>query len=387
MRMQLSHLARNMGGSAIRAMYNEALKMSDTVSFTVGEPDFVTPQVVIDEACNAWQRGLTHYTPNAGIPELRQAIADYHKDDLKPDYQSEILVSCGAMESLQLALLTLVNPGDEVVLITPAWANYFGHIAMSGAVLKEVRVSEETEFVPTVDQFREVITSKTKLVMINSPSNPTGAVIDAETSKELAKFFVEKDLFVISDEIYSRLVYDGLKYTSITSFPGMRERTIYVSGFSKMFAMTGWRLGYTIANPDVIRAMTKLHENSASCLPAPTQLAGAKALKSCQDDVERMRAIYEKRRNLIFDLVNDMPGVKVKKPKGAFYLFVNIKEIGMKSTDFCMDLLHKTGVVTVPGNGFGEAGEGYIRLSYATSEENIVEGMRRMKQYLIDRLG
>jgi len=385
--MKLSNLARNMGGSAIRAMYNEALKMTDTVSFTVGEPDFITPQVVIDEACDAWQRGLTHYTPNAGIPELRQAIAEYHKDDLKPDFQSEILVTCGAMESLQLALLTLADPADEVILITPAWANYFGHIAMCGAKLKEVRVTEETDFVPTVEQVRQAITPKTKLIMINSPSNPTGAVIDAETLKGLAELVVEHDLFAISDEIYSRLVYDRLKYTSITSFPGMRERTVYISGFSKMFAMTGWRLGYTIANPDIIRAMTKLHENSASCLPAPTQLAGARALRDCQDDVDRMRDIYEKRRNLIFDLVSDMPGVKVKKPKGAFYLFVSIKELGIKSADFCMDLLRKTGVVTVPGTGFGDAGEGYIRITYATSDENIIEGMRRMKQYLVEKLG
>ena len=384
--MKLSNLARNMGASAIRAMYNEALNMTDTISFTVGEPDFVTPRVIIDEAVEAWQRGLTHYTPNAGIPELRNAIAEYHKDDLNPNYQNEILVSCGAMESLQLALLTLVDPGDEVILVTPAWANYFGHIAMSGAVMKEVRVTEETEFIPTVDQMRQAITPKTKLVMINSPCNPTGAVIDAETLKGLAELFVEHDLFVISDEIYNRLVYDGLKYTSITSFPGMRERTVYISGFSKMFAMTGWRLGYSIARPDIIQAMTKLHENSASCLPEPTQLAGARALKSCQSDVDKMRDIYEKRRNLIFDLVNDMPGVKVKKPKGAFYLFVNIKDTGMKSSEFCMDLLRKTGVVTVPGTGFGDAGEGYIRLTYATSDENIIEGMGRMKQYLVKRM-
>lgn len=385
--MQLSQLARTMGGSAIRAMYNEALKMTNTVSFTLGEPDFVTPQVVIDEACDAWQKGLTHYTPNAGIPELRRAIADYHKDDLKPDFQSEILVSCGAVESLQLALLALVDPGDEVIMITPAYANYFGLVAMCGAVLKEVCVNEETEFVPTVDQMREAITPTTKLVIINSPSNPTGAVIDAETAKGLAKLFVEKDLFVISDEIYSRLVYDDLKFTSIVSFPGMRERTVYVSGFSKMFAMTGWRLGYSIANHEIIRAMTKLHENSASCLPAPTQLAGAKALRDCQGEVDRMRDIYERRRNLIFDLVSDMPGLKVSRPKGAFYLFVSIKDTGMKSQEFCMDLLQKTGVVTVPGTGFGKAGEGYIRLSYATSEDNIKEGMRRMRKYLVDRMG
>ncbi len=385
--MQLSSIARNTRASAIRAMYNEARKLTDTVSFTVGEPDFTTPQPIIDEACAAYQRGLTHYTPNKGIPKLLNAIAQYHKDDLKPKPDEEILCTCGAMEALQIALLTLVDPGDEVIVVTPAWSNYFGHIAMCGGVIREVCAKEENDFMPTVEDFQAAINEKTKLVLLNSPSNPTGALIDAETLEKLAALFVKHDLFVISDEIYSKLVHDGAKAHSITSFDGMRERTVYVSGFSKMFAMTGWRLGYAIARPDIIAAMTKLHENSSSCLPEPTQLAAAKGLECCLEDVESMRKSYERRRNLICGLLNDIPGISVRVPKGAFYAFANIRSTGMSSVDFCMDLLKKTGVVTVPGTGFGAAGEGYIRLSYATSDENIMEGMKRLKKYMMNRSG
>ncbi|WRS26174.1 pyridoxal phosphate-dependent aminotransferase [Oscillospiraceae bacterium MB08-C2-2] len=382
---QLSDIARNTRASLIRVMFNEALKIQDKISFTVGEPDFITPQPIIDEACAALQKGLTHYTPNKGVPELISAIADYHKNDLRPDPQTEIMCTCGAMEALQLAVLTLIDPGDEVLLVTPTWANYFGHVAMSGGIVKEVCAREENDFIPTVEDFKKAITPKTKLVILNSPTNPTGAVIDAQTLRELAALFVEHDLFVISDEIYSKLVYDGITCTSITSFPNMRERTVYISGFSKMFAMTGWRLGYAIARPDIIAAMTKLHENSASCLPAPTQLAAAKGLAYCLEDVEIMRQSYERRRNLICGLLNDIDGISIRVPKGAFYAFVNIKNTGMPSMDFCMDLLRKTGVVIVPGTAFGDAGEGYVRITYATSDQNITEGMARLKKYMEDR--
>ncbi len=380
--MQLSYIARNTRASVIRAMFNEALKIEDRVSFTVGEPDFTTPKPIIDEAVDAWRRGLTHYTPNRGIPELCDAISTFHADNLKPDPNEQVLCTCGAMEALQLALITLVDPGDEVVLVTPAWSNYFGHIAMVGGVCKEIWAKEENEFVPMLDDFKQVITEKTKLIILNSPSNPTGAVFDEDTLRGVAELAVEHDLFVISDEIYSKIIYDGRRCPSITEFPGMAERTVYISGFSKMFAMTGWRLGYAISTPEIISAMTKLHENSASCLPEPTQLAAVRALESCWDDVEMMRQSYERRRDLICKLLNDIEGISVRVPKGAFYAFVNIKSAGMNSVDFCMDLLKKTGVVTVPGTGFGDAGEGYMRLTYATSDENIIEGMKRLKQYM-----
>lgn len=382
---QLSDIAINTRESVIRVMFNEALKIEDKISFTVGEPDYITPQPIIDEACAALKKGLTHYTPNKGIPELLNAIADFHKNDLKPEPKTEIMCSCGAMEALQLAVLALINPGDEVLLVMPTWANYFGHVDMAGGIIKEVYAREENDFVPTVEDFKNAITPKTKLVILNSPTNPTGAVIDAKTLRELAALFVEHNLFVISDEIYSRLVYDGITCTSIASYPGMRERTVYISGFSKMLAMTGWRIGYAIARPEIIAAMTKLHENSASCLPAPAQLAAAKGLKCCLEDVETMRQSYERRRNLICGLINEIDGISVRVPKGAFYAFVNIKSLGVKSMDFCMDLLKKTGVVIVPGTAFGDAGEGYVRITYATSDENIREGMARLKKYIENR--
>ncbi len=383
--MQLSKIAQNLGGSVIREMFNEALKMTDTISFTVGEPDFITPQAIIDEACVRWQQGLTHYTPNAGVIELRKAIADYHKNDLKPDPETQIMVSCGATEAVQMALFTLADPGDEVIIPTPAWPNYFGQVGMCGAKLVEVPTSEENGFMPDPDDIKAAITDKTKVIILNSPSNPTGAVIDKSRMDALVDLLRDRDIFVIADEVYSRLVYTDEPYTSITSYDGMEDKVVYINGFSKMFAMTGWRLGYAIARPDIIRNMTKLHENGASCLPAPSQLAAAAGLYSCIDKIEEMRLSYLRRRDLICGLINETPGLSIRKPGGAFYAFTNAKELcratGMNSKDLCMDILRKTGVVTVPGSGFGAGGEGFIRITYATSDENIKRGLARIQEY------
>ncbi|MEL7603154.1 MAG: pyridoxal phosphate-dependent aminotransferase [Bacillota bacterium] len=380
--MNLSNLAMTLGGSAIREMFNEALKMKDTISFTVGEPDFVTPQPIIDAACDAWQKGLTHYTPNRGIQELREAIAQYHGNDLRPDPDQNIMISCGATEAIQLAMFTLVNPGEEVILVTPAWPNYFGQVGMCGAVAKVVPAYEENGFIPDPDDIRRAITDKTKLILLNSPSNPTGAVIDRGTYRRIAEILMEKRIYILADEIYSRLVYAEEPYTSICEFPELLDRVVYVSGFSKMFAMTGWRLGYAISTGPIIANMTKLHENGASCLPAPSQLAAAAGLTKCDSDIERMREIYRRRRDMIVKEINAADGMSCITPQGAFYAFANIKNTGKKSRDFCMDLLHNTGVVTVPGSGFGDAGEGYVRFTYATSEENIREGLKRVQDYL-----
>ena len=383
--LQMSKLAQNLGGSAIREMFNLAATMNDTISFTVGEPDFVTPQPIIEEACRRWESGMTHYTPNKGVPELCRAIADFHANDLKPNPDNQIMVSCGATEAIQMALFTLVDPGDEVILVTPAWPNYFGQIAMAGAKMVCVPAREENGFVADPDDIRKAITDKTKVIILNSPSNPTGAVVDYDTCKALADILREQDIYIIADEIYSKLVYDE-PYTSITSFEGIQEKTVYISGFSKMFAMTGWRLGYAIAQPDIIKNMTKLHENGASCLPAPSQYAAAYGMKYCIAEIENMRQSYWKRRDLICSLINDIPGMSVRPPKGAFYAFANVSQLtqanGMTSKEFCMDLLKKTGVVIVPGSGFGDSGEGFVRITYATSEENIQRGLARIKGYV-----
>ena len=380
--MKQAKLVDGLSGSIIREMFNEALKMKDTIKFTVGEPDFITPKPVIDVACDAWQLGLTHYTPNSGIVELRQAISEFYKDEVAVDPETQVFVSCGATEALQMALFTLVDPGDEVLVVVPAWPNYFGQIRMCGAAVRFVPAYEKNNFVPDPDDIKKAITSKTKAIILNSPSNPTGAVIGQDTYKEIINIIAKHDIYIISDEVYNRLTYDGESCTSIHEFPEMRDRVVYVNSFSKMFAMTGWRLGYTISTPEITQNMVKLHENGASCLPAPSQLAAAAALRKHGDEIERMRNMYQIRRDLICSKINEMDGMSCVVPKGAFYAFVNIKELGMLSTAFCMELLRKTGVVTVPGSGFGDVGEGYVRFTYATSEENISEGLARVKSFV-----
>ena len=386
--MELSKLASGLQGSAIREMFSRAMGREDTISFTVGEPDFVTPAPIREEACRRWQEGLTHYTPNRGIPELLERIALYHREGLRPDPDRNILVSCGATEALQLALFTLVDPGDEVVVITPTWPNYLGQIAMTGAWAVCVRAREENGFLPDPDEVRRAIGPRTRAILLNSPANPTGAVADREVCERLAALAREYDLYVISDEVYSRLVYDE-DYISITSFEGMRERSVYVDSFSKSYAMTGWRLGYAIAPGKIVDSMTKLHENGASCLPAPTQFAAAYALEHGEEWVEAMRKSYRVRRELVFNEINRIPGLSLRMPKGAFYAFVKVKALldaqGMSSREFCLDLLDETGVVLVPGEGFGPGGEDYIRLTYAASEETLREGIGRLREYALRR--
>ena len=297
-----------------------------------------------------------------------------------------MLITCGATEAIQLALFALVNPGEEVILVTPAWPNYFGQISMCGAVLKAVIAKEENDFVPTVEDIEAAITEKTKLIILTSPSNPTGAVIDYETNKRLAELICKHNLYVISDEIYSRFVYTEEPYTSITSFEGIRERAVYVSGVSKMLAMPGWRIGYAISTPEIIAGMKKMHENGVSCLPEPLQRSAAYALKNCQADIEYMRKEYLERRDLICEMINAVPGMSVKVPKGAFYAMVNVKELmrrtGLDTEPLAMEILKNTHVITVPASGFGPGGDGYLRMSYATSKEGIQEGLSRIHKYV-----
>ncbi len=387
MGLELSQLAKGLGGSAIREMFNEAQNMTNTISFTVGEPDFITPQPIIEEVCRRFEEGLTHYTPNSGVAELRKAIAKYHRDrgELDPNPDKNIMVSCGATEAIQMALFTLADPGDEVILPTPAWPNYFGQIGMCGARLVEVPTREENGFAPDPQDLLAAITDRTKVIILNSPCNPTGAVIEKARYDAIIDVLKDREIFIIADEVYSRLVYAD-EYTSITGYKDILDRVVYINGFSKMFAMTGWRLGYAIAREDIITNMTKLHENGASCLPAPTQLAAAYGLVTCLPKIEEMRLSYLRRRNLICSLINKIPGFSVKTPNGAFYAFANVKPVlaatGMNSKELCMDILKNTGCVTVPGSGFGECGEGFIRITYATSDEKIIEGMKRIKEYI-----
>ena len=386
----LSKIAAGVSPSATLAVSALAKKMKaegkDVIGFGAGEPDFATPDRISYAGVRAICDGKTRYTPAAGMIELRQAICDRVKADYGLEYEpTQAVVASGAKHMVYIALAALVDPGDEVIVCTPVWPNYFGQIAMAGAICKPVPLYEENNFMPDPDDIKKAITPKTKLLMLNFPSNPTGAVLDYDSSKALADIVLNNNIFVLTDEIYSRIVFDETN-TSITSFPGIMDRCVYVSGFSKMFAMTGWRLGYAISTPEIISQMAKLHENSASNLPEPSQMAAAYGLRHCDSAIGRMRDSYHERRDLICSLLNEIPGVSIRVPKGAFYAFANVKELqkqlGMTTRELCFDLVEKIGVVIVPGTGFGEGGEGFVRISYATSEENIREGLKRIAEFV-----
>ena len=380
--MELSNFAKNAKFSAIRKMFNESQKLDDIVSFAFGEPDFDTPKAIVDEACRQWQNHKTHYTANKGIPALRNAVAAYHKNDLAPDPEKNICISNGGSDGIRIALAAILNPGDEVIVVTPCWSNYFSQVAMFGGKVVEVPTQEENGFRPTSKAIEAAITKKTKCIMLNYPCNPTGAIMDEACARGVAKIVDEHDIYLVSDEVYSNFVYDGQQHVSVISYIKDKEKAIYLNSFSKMFAMTGWRLAYVIANPAIIAAMNNITECGPSCFPEPTQLAGVKALECCLDEIAVMKESYDRRRKLVCKLLSSVPHISCRVPQGAFYVFINIKETGMDDEAFCFDLMRKTGVVLVPGSGFGEAGRGFVRLSYATSDENIRKGISRLKKYM-----
>jgi len=382
--VQVSKIAREIKGSTIRKMFNMASSMTDTVSFALGEPDFTTSKNIIDAACKALQEGITHYTPNAGILPLRQAIAKKlkNKNNVEIDPETEVMITAGGMEALMLVMMVALDPGDEIILTDPFWTNHPSQVLMTGAIPRFVKVYEEDGFAYNPDNVRKAINSKTKAILINSPANPTGGVAGREVLEEIAKMAIEHDLIVITDEVYQHLIYDGAEFVSIASLPGMKERTVIIDSFSKAYAMTGWRIGYAAGCREILQNMIKLHENVVSCITTSSQYGAIEALEGPQDYLGYMLEKYAARRNLIVEGINSIEKLSCIKPKGAFYAFPNITGTGMSSEEFAVELLKKTGVVVVPGSGFGEAGEGFIRISYATSEENIKEGLRRIKAFV-----
>lgn len=372
--------------SVIREMFAMQTGLDNVVSFALGEPDFTAPKHVIDATVASFQRGETHYTPNAGIPALREAVAkSYQARGL--DYQAnEILIGAGAISVLCLACTAVLDIGDEVLLPDPGWANYKGLMMQVGAVPVPVKVYEKNGFMYDIDDLRAAITPRTKLILINSPSNPTGGVASAENLRQIADLAKEKNLYILTDEIYHELLWDDEPYTSIASFPGMKERTIVVDGFSKTYAMTGFRLGYAAAPEEIIVTMTKLLENVLSSVNEGVQWGGVAALEGSHQCVEEMKTQYRRRRKLVVSGLNAIPGVSCMSPKGAFYAFANIQGTGLTSRDFAIRLLQEKQVVVVPGTGFGEGGEGFVRLSYATGEDNIREGVRRIGEFAANLL-
>ena len=378
----ISNKSQKTPHSVIREMFALQTGLDNVISFALGEPDFTAPQHVIDATVASLQRGETHYTPNAGIPALRQAVSDLYKRrglEYKP---SEILIGAGAISMLNLACTAMLDIGDEVLVPDPGWANYVGLMMQVGAVPVPVRLKEENGFMYDVADLRAALTPKTKVILLNSPSNPTGGVASAENLRQLADFAKENDLYILTDEIYRELLWDDEPYTSIASFPGMKERTVIVDGFSKTYAMTGMRLAWAAAPEEVIVVMTKLLENVLSSVTEGVQWGGVAALNGSQECVEEMKRQYRRRREIIVGGLNDMKGVSCLMPKGAFYAFPNISQLGIPSREFAMRLLKEKHVVVVPGTGFGEGGEGFVRLAYATSEDNIREGLRRMKEFV-----
>lgn len=350
----------------------------EVVHLEIGEPDFDTPKHIIEAACKALHSGYTHYTPSAGIPELRKAIAEeMSRTRGIPVEADNVVVTPGGKPIMFYVILALAEPGDEVIYPNPGFPIYESMINFTGAKPVPIPLREEYNFAFDIDEFKKLVTKKTKLIIINSPHNPTGGILEKETLHEIARIAMERDIPVLSDEIYDRILYDG-EFHSIASIPGMQERTIILNGFSKTYAMTGWRLGYGVMPKDLAVHITRLMTNSNSCTNAATQMAGIAALKGPQDDVDRMVAAFRERRDVIVKGLNEIPGVSCVLPKGAFYAFPNIKGTGMQSKPLADYLLNEAGVACLSGTSFGAYGEGYLRLSYANSVENIKKALERM---------
>ena len=355
------------------------------IHLEIGEPDFDTPANIVEAGCRALREGQTHYGPAQGLPELRAAIAEeVSRTRGIPVDPAEVLVCPGAKPVMFYLLLAMAEEGVEVIYPNPGFPIYESMIAFSGARPVPVPLVEERGFAFTGDTIRSLVTERTRLIILNSPSNPTGGLLGRDVLEEIAQVARENDLWVLSDEIYSRVLYEG-RHESIASLPGMKERTVILDGFSKIFSMTGWRLGYAVGPTDIIEHMTRLQVNSASCTATFTQIAGIEALRGPQEDPARMVETFRERRDAVVAGLNDLPGVSCRTPLGAFYVFPNIRGTGLTSQELADGLLNEAGVAVLPGTSFGAHGEGYLRLSYANSIENIREALERIGRYLRSR--
>ena len=354
----------------------------EVIHLEIGEPDFDTPSNIVEAGRQALSDGWTHYGPAQGLPELRQVVADeITKTRGRETSPDEVLICPGAKPVMFYLLLALAERGDEVLYPNPGFPIYESMIDFSGATAVPVPLLEEKGFAFTAETIRELVTDQTKLIILNSPSNPTGGILDEALIAEIAKIAVEKDLWVLSDEIYSRVIYDG-EMVSISTYPGMKERTIILDGWSKTYAMTGWRLGFAVGPTEIIQHMTKLQVNSVSCTAGFSQRAAMEALSGPQDGPDEMLKVFETRRDAIVKGLNDLPGVSCIVPKGAFYAFPNIKDTGISSQEFADRLLQEADVAVLSGTSFGRYGEGYLRLSYANSLENIEKALDKMRSFL-----
>ncbi len=387
MRSMICDRARKIPYSGIRRIFERASTITNAIHLEAGEPDMLTPAYIREAAKTAMDAGATHYTSSAGTIELRKAIANKLKRENNLDYDSssEIIVAAGANTALSLAFLTLVDSGSEVLVPDPGWANYEPGVSLTGAVPVGYSLLEQNDFRPDLEELEKLVTKRTKVLLVNSPSNPTGGVFSSEDLRLIADFAVKHDLAVVSDEVYEKIVYDGTETQSIASFPSMKERTVVVNALSKTYAMTGWRLGYAATTNDIASAMTKLQSCIASCASSVSQAAAVAALNGPQTDVQKMVSEFKTRRDYFVEALNQISGFHCRKPRGAFYAFANVSELSESSEVLVLEILDKAGVVSVPGSAFGAHGEGYIRFSYAASMDNLNEAVRRLDKWRQNR--
>ncbi len=382
MRNPLSQKIQKIEPSGIRKFFDIVSEMKGAVSLGVGEPDFDTPWHIREEGIYSLEQGRTFYTSNAGLKELKEEIARYLKRrfDLSYDPAGEIFVTVGGSEAIDAAFRAMLDPGDEVLIPQPSYVSYEPCAILADGVVKIIELQEEDEFKLTRKQLLDAITDRTKILVMPFPNNPTGAVMTEKDLREIVDVVLEHDLYVISDEIYSELTY-GSKHVSIASFPGMWERTVVINGFSKSYAMTGWRLGYACGPEAIIDQMLKIHQFAIMCAPTTSQYAAVTALRDGDEDVERMRTAYDQRRHFLMKIFRDI-GLKCFEPFGAFYVFPSIREFGMTSDEFATRLLQEEKVAVVPGTAFGKCGEGFLRISYAYSIEDLKVALERMERFL-----
>lgn len=383
MRNPLSEKVVKIKPSGIRKFFDIASEMKDAISLGVGEPDFDTPWHIRDEGIYSLEKGRTFYTSNAGLKELREEIANYlyRKQGILYEHPlKEILVTVGGSEAIDIGFRAMINPGDEVLIPQPSFVSYEPCAVMAGATPVVINLKAENEFRLTAQELEDAITDKTKILVLPFPNNPTGAIMERKDLEEIAEVIIKHDIYVMSDEIYSELSYKE-KHVSIAQIPGMKERTILINGFSKAFAMTGWRLGYACGPEAIIEQMIKIHQFAIMCAPTTSQYAAIEALKNGDEDVAEMCTAYNQRRRYLVHCFKEM-GLECFEPYGAFYIFPCIKEFGMSSDDFAMRFLKEEKVAVVPGNAFGDCGEGYLRISYASSLENLKIAMGRLAEFI-----
>lgn len=382
MRNPLSETIVNIKPSGIRKFFDIASERKDTISLGVGEPDFDTPWHVRDEGIYSLEKGKTFYTSNSGLIELRDEIGKYLKRrcNISYDPKNEMIITVGGSEAIDIAFRAMLDPGDEVIIPQPSYVSYEPCAILANGKPVIIELKNEDQFRLTPEELLDAITDKTKILVLPFPNNPTGAIMEKEDLEKIAKICIEKDIFVLSDEIYSELTY-GREHVTIASLPGMRERTILINGFSKAYAMTGWRLGYACGPEEIIKQMTKIHQFAIMCAPTTSQYAAVEALKNGDADVAMMRESYDQRRRFLMNAFKEM-GLPCFEPFGAFYVFPCIKEFGMTSEEFAFALLDDQNLAVVPGTAFGDSGEGFLRISYAYSIEKLKIAMERMAIFI-----